>query len=155
MVSSEPVRFRPRRIRLVAWVAAIVTLLTSIALALALRGAPAGGQVGFGTGDRLALVGLGLIGAAALLTLTRPLVEADDAGIRVRNVVGDHRLSWAVVRAIRFDRGASFASLELADDDQLTVLAVQAADKEHAVAAIRALRARHAAYQDRAATGQG
>lgn len=139
---------------MVAWVAAVVTLLAAVGLALALSGSAGPGQAGFGTADRVAMVGLGVIGAAALLTLARPLVEADDDGIRVRNVIGDTRLPWAVVRAVRFDRGASWASLELSDDEVIGVLAVQAVDKQHAVEAVRALRARHAAYRQRAATGQ-
>jgi Bacterial PH domain len=151
-VDSEAVRFRPRRIRRVAWAAAALTMLASVGLALALSGSAGTGQAAFGTGDRLAMVGLGAIGAGALLTLTRPLVEADDDGIRVRNIVGDVRLPWADVRAVRFDHGASWASLELPDDELLSVLAVQAVDKQHAVAAVRTLRARHAAYRRRTAT---
>jgi hypothetical protein len=140
----------------VAWVAAAVTVAAAVGLAAALSGPVTGtagdrdGQVAvFGTADRVGMVGLGLIGAAALLTLTRPLVEADADGIRVRNLIGDRRLPWEVVRAIRFDHGASWASLELADDDLVSVLAVQAVDKQRAVAAVRALRARHAAFQRR------
>jgi hypothetical protein len=152
--SLAPVRFRPRRIRVVAWVAAVVTVAAAVGLAVALRGPIGEGLAGFGTADRVALVGLGLIGAAALLSLTRPLVEADADGVRVRNVIGDHRLPWGVVRAIRFERGASWATLELQDDDVLGVLAVQAVDKQHAVEAVRALRARHAAHQRRRAPEQ-
>lgn len=144
-----PVRFRPRRIRVVAWVAAAVILLAAIALAAALTGeiGPAGAR--FGPADRVGLVGLGAIGAAALLSLTRPLVEADAEHVRVRNIVGGGTLSWGVVRAVRFDRGASWATLELHDDEVIGVLAIQAVDKQHAVEAVRALRTRHAAYQRR------
>lgn len=155
--SREPdrdwVRFRPRRTRVAAWVAAVVTVLAAVALAAALSGPIGEGRAVFGTADRVATVGLGLIGAAALLALARPAVEADADGIRVRNIVGGCDLSWGVVRAIRFDRGASWATLELQDDEVVGVLAVQAVDKERAVAAVRALRARHAAYQRRSSTG--
>ncbi|MGH3679558.1 MAG: PH domain-containing protein [Natronosporangium sp.] len=144
-----PVRIRPRRIRVVAWVAAAVTLLAAVGLAVALSGPIDGSPAVFGPADRVGMVGLGVIGAAALLTLTRPLVEADTERIRVRNIVGGCELSWGLVRAVRFDRGASWATLELPDDEVVGVLAVQAVDKQHAVAAVRALRARHAAYQQR------
>lgn len=137
--------YRPRRIRIVAWVAAVVVVLAAGALSAALTGPINDGPATFGLADRLGLLGLGLAGAAALLTLTRPLVEADTEHIRVRNVIGDRRLPWAVVRAVRYERGASWAVLELQDDDALGVLAVQAVDKERAVAAVRALRARHGA----------
>ncbi|QSB16991.1 PH domain-containing protein [Natronosporangium hydrolyticum] len=148
-----PVVYRPRQIRVVAWIAAIVVVVAAIALSAALAGPiNESGPATFTLVDRLGLLGLGLIGAAMLLTLTRPLVAADEAGIRVRNVLGDRRLSWGVVRAVRYERGASWAVLELADDDVLGVLAVQAVDKERAVAAARALRARHAAYHRRASS---
>lgn len=155
----ERVWFRPRRIRVVAWAAAAVTVLAAVGLAAALSGPVTTDGDGeptavFGTADRIGMIGLGVIGAAALLTLARPLVVADADGIRVRNLVGDRWLSWAVVRAVRFDRGASWATLELADDDVLGLLAVQAVDKQHAVAAVRALRVRHAAFQRRSVPEQ-
>src|SRR5690606_3607322 len=146
-----PVEFRPRRARMTAWIAAGMTLLVSIVLALLLSGASAAGHAPFETADRFALVGLGMIGAAAWLLLARPQVRADRDGIWVRNLIGTHELPWAVVRSIRFDRNASWASLELHDDDLISVMAVQAVDREHAVAAVQALRQRHAAWQRRQA----
>lgn len=143
------IRIRPRRIRQVAWVAAVVVVAAGVALAAALSGPVNQGRAVFGTADRVALVGLGVIGAAVLLTLTLPLVEADADGIRVRNIAGGCQVSWGVVRAVRFDRGSSWATLELQDDDVIGVLAIQAVDKERAVAAVRALRALHAAYHAR------
>lgn len=144
---SSVFRYRPRRIRVVGWFAAAVVLLTSLALSAALSGPINDGPATFGLADRIALAGLGVLGAAAALLLTRPMVEADADGVRVRNIVGGYRLPWEVVRAVRYERGASWATLELRDDDVLAVLAVQAVDKQRAVAAVRALRARHAAHQ--------
>lgn len=142
-----PVRYRPRRLRVAAWVAAAVVLLASVGLAAALSGRVGEGPTVFGPEDRAGMVGLGVIGAAVLLLFTRPLVEADAGGIRVRNVIGGYRLPWAVVRGIRFDRGASWVTLELADDEVVAVMAVQAVDRERAVTAVRALRALHAAHR--------
>ena len=82
---------------------------------------------------------------AAILLFTRPKVEADTQHIKVQNVFGGIDLPWEVVRAIVFERGNPWVSLELEDDDVVAVMAVQAADKEHAVAGVRALRALHAA----------
>lgn len=143
----EPVRIRPRRLRVVAWCAAAVVMVAAVLLAVALPRGTAAAPMTFGTADRVALVGLGLLGAGALLWLTRPRVEADRDGVRVRNLLGEVSLPWGVVRAVRFDPGASWATLELHDDDVVGVLAVQAVDKEHAVRAVRALRALHAAHQ--------
>jgi hypothetical protein len=133
----------------VAWVAAVVVVVASIALAAALSGPIGPGPGVFQTADRVALVGLGLIGAAVLLSLTRPLVEADGQGIRVRNIIGGCRVPWAVVQAVRFERGASWATLHLHDDEVVGILAVQAVDKQRAVAAVRELRTRHAAAHQR------
>lgn len=145
--APAPIRYRPRRLRVAAWVAAVVVLLVSVGLAAALSGGVGEGPAVFGPEDRAGMVGLGVIGAAVLLLFTRPLVEADADQIRVRNVIGGHRFPWAVVRGIRFERGAAWATLELADDEVVAVMAVQAADRERAVAAVRALRALHAAHR--------
>ena len=144
---SEPVQIRPRRIRIAGRIAAVVCVLASIALASALSGSVAGGPELFGPADRVATVGLGVVGALAVLALGRPVVTADGQGVRVRNIIGGADLPWNVVRAVRFERGASCASLELHDDDVVMVQAVQAVDKEHAVAAVRALRSLHAEHQ--------
>ncbi|MGH3646185.1 MAG: PH domain-containing protein [Micromonosporaceae bacterium] len=146
---AETVKARPRKAAVVCWIAAIAVVLIFSAVATALRGNTEGGGV-FGVADQVAMVGLGLLGAAGILSLTRPRVEADAERIKIRNIVGQYELPWQVVRAVRFDRGAPWASLELADDDVVAVMAVQAADKEYALAAVRQLRALHAAHRDAA-----
>lgn len=134
---DEPLVIRPRRVRVVAYAAAVavVVFFTVIATALADE------QV-FQPGDQAAMIGLGVAFGAGILTLARPLLRVDASGLRIRNVIGGYRLPWAVVRAVRFDAGAAWASLELADDEVVSVMAIQRADREHAVRAVRALRAR-------------
>jgi hypothetical protein len=138
---------RPRRVRLVCWVLAPVVAIFFAVLGVLLRGpmgnAPTSGV--FQRGDQIAMGVLGLFAAGAILLFTRPRVVADTEYIEVRNVLTTHRLPWAVVRRIVFERGNPWVSLELEDDDLLAVMAVQAADKEHAVAAVRSLRVLHAA----------
>ena len=68
-------------------------------------------------------------------------MDADATGIRARNVFIRHELPWAAVRAVRFDRHSSWATLVLTNGDELPLLAVQAADKEHTVRAVEGLRA--------------
>jgi hypothetical protein len=116
----------------------IVALFTTVATAL--RGDTEGGGT-FAAGDQAAMVGLGLLLAAGALSLSRPRLEADARGLRIRNIVGGYELPWSVVRAVRFDDHSPWVSLELADDDTVAVMAVQAADKDYAVAAVRSLRA--------------
>ncbi|PZS34275.1 MAG: hypothetical protein DLM59_05065 [Pseudonocardiales bacterium] len=94
----------------------------------------------FHTGDQVAMAGLGVLLAAAVLAFTRPQVEADERHIRVRNVIGSYDLPWEVVRSVRFDRSSPWVTLDLADDDQVAVMAVQAADKSYALTAVTGLR---------------
>lgn len=150
VLANAVFRYRPRRLRIAAWSAAVVAVVAGVALAAALSGpvnssAADGSTATFGLVDRAAVVGLGALGAGALLLLTRPMVEADAHGVRVRNIVGGCALTWDQVRAVRYDPGASCAVLELVDEELVGVVAVQAVDRARAVAAVRALRARHAA----------
>jgi hypothetical protein len=140
---AEIVKARPQRLRKVCWGAALVIVAFFTAVGTALRGDTEGGGA-FSAGDQAAMVGLGLLFAGAVLLLTRPRVEADERGIRVRNVVGGYDLPWSLVARVRFDDGSPWASLELLDDETIAVLAVQANDKDYAVAAVRGLRRLHA-----------
>jgi hypothetical protein len=137
---TEVVRVRPRKARVVCWIAAAAVVAVFSVVATGLRGSTGEGRSVFQAGDQLAMVGLGVLGALAILLFTRPRVEADARGVRVRNVIGSYDLPWEVVRAVRFNRGAPWATLDLQDDDVVAVMAVQAADKEYAVEAVRGLR---------------
>lgn len=97
--------------------------------------------VTYRTSDQFAIVGLGLVIAAGLVFLGRSRVDADAAGVRVRNVVVHHELPWQAVRAVRFERKSPWASLVLENGDEVSLLAVQAVDREHAVRAVEGLRA--------------
>ncbi|MEH0972096.1 PH domain-containing protein [Micromonospora sp. CPCC 205546] len=153
MSETESVHLRPHRIRLVCWACAAVLFVVFALVATSLTGATGNGYGSFQRGDQIAMVGLGVLGALAFLIFTRPRVDANASGVRVRNVVGSYELPWEVVRGVRFDRGAPWASLELHDDDLLPMVALQAADKERAVEGVRALRRLHQAHQARLAEG--
>ncbi|NJP34863.1 PH domain-containing protein [Micromonospora thermarum] len=153
MSETESIRIRPRRIRLVCWASAAALVVVFTLLATSLTGPTGNGYGSFQRGDQLAMIGLGVFGALGFLLFTRPMVEADARRVRVRNVIGSYELPWEVVRGVRFDRGAPWASLELHDDDLLPMVALQAADKELAVEGVRALRRLHQAHQTRLAEG--
>ena len=146
--TPAPVSATPRRLRLVTALLAalVVTVLTVVAVLLK---SSTTGVVVFQTSDQVAMVGLGLVLGAAVLAVGRPRVDADADGIRVRNIVGSHTLPWQVVRAVQFDQHSPWVTLLLADDDELSVLAVQAADRERAVHAVEGLRALLAASRVR------
>ncbi|KXK60136.1 PH domain-containing protein [Micromonospora fluostatini] len=137
------VTLRPRRIRVVCWASAVALIVTFSLIGASLQGPTGDGYGTFQRGDGFAMVGLGVLGALAILLFTRPRVQADAWGVRVRNIVGSYELPWEVIRGVRFDRGAPWASLELHDDDLMPMVALQAADKESAVEGVRALRRLH------------
>jgi len=132
---------RPVKATKVAWILAVLVVVVFSAVATTLRGPTDSGKSVFQTGDQVAMIGLGILGALGILLFTRPRVSADADRIRIRNVIGSYELPWDVVRSVEFRRGSPWASLELENDDVLAVMAVQAADKQRALVAVRGLRA--------------
>jgi hypothetical protein len=132
----------PRRMRLVCAVTAAVVFVGLVLVGVFLRVvSDPTGTVSFHTADQVAMGVLGLVLGAGILLLGRPRVDADAAGLRVRNILASHRLGWDQVRSVRFDPSSSWASLFLTTGEELSVLAIQAADKERAVEAVEGLRA--------------
>lgn len=142
-VGVGPVVVRPRRVLWVAWVGAVATVVLFTAIAVVLRNSPTG--VYFRVADQVAMIVLGLIIAAGVLLLARPRVRADAAGIEVRNILITRYVPWELVRRVAFPDGASWARLDLPDDEYLPMLAIQAVDGRHAVDGITRVRALHAA----------
>ena len=136
---------RPQRARIICWIAAPVILLVFAFIASGLHGKTGDGPGTFQRGDQIAMIGLGVLAALGVLMFTRPRIVADADGVRVRNVFGSYEVEWSIVRAVTFGRGAPWLTLQLYDDDVLTVMAVQAADKQYAVEVARGLRALHSA----------
>jgi len=134
------VRARPHRLTTVCVALAVAVVAVCTVVAILLQGKTAGGG-SFERGDQAAMIGLGLLLAAGILLVTRPRLEADGRGLRVRNVVGSYDLPWPVVQRIRFSDGAPWAVLDLADDEAVPIMALQAADGERTVEAVRGLRA--------------
>jgi hypothetical protein len=134
---------RPRRVLVAAWVGAVATVVAFGIVAVLLRTSDTG--VYFRLADQVAMALLGVLIAAGVLLLARPRVRADARGIEVRNVGVPRYLPWELVRAVAFPDGASWARVDLPDDEYLAVMAVQAVDGQRAVVGIRKLRALHAA----------
>jgi len=143
---------RPYRARIICWIVAPIVLVVFLLITTGLHGKTGDGPGTFQRGDSIAMIGLGVLAALGVLLFTRPRAVADRDGIKVRNVFGSYEVSWDIVRAVTFGRGAPWLTLDLYDDDVLTVMAVQAADKERAVHAARSIRALHAAHQQNSGT---
>jgi hypothetical protein len=127
-------------LRLICAATASVVVVVLVVVGVLLKSSSTG-VVSFHTSDQVAMIVLGLVLGAGILALGRPRVDADAAGVRVRNILGSHALPWELVRSVRFDRSSAWATLLLANGDELAVLAVQASDKERALAAVEGLRA--------------
>lgn len=138
---------RPRRLLVVCRLASLALLVTFGVLAVLLNKGSAGGQR-FALPDQIGFFGIGLLLAWAVLQFTRVRVEADEAGLRIRNYMGEKYIPWQVVAAVRLDEGSPWASLDLHDDDTVALLGVQANDGERAVEAVLALRRLLAASRD-------
>jgi len=132
--------------RLVCAIAAAV-VVTVMAVVGVLLKSTANGVVIFRTSDQVAMVGLGIVLGAGIVLLGRSRVDADAEQVRVRNILGTHTIPWTRVRAVRFERSSSWATLALTNDDEIAVLAVQAADRMRAVEAVEGLRRLLAASQ--------
>lgn len=135
---------RPRRAIRTAVVVAIVILVFFTAGGLLLRTGSTG--VNFRVADQVGMILIGVLGAAAVLLLTRPRVRAGAAGVSVRNILGDHEYPWAYIRGAAFPDRKSWARLELVDDDYVPMLAIRSNDKAHAADAIERLRELGAKY---------
>jgi hypothetical protein len=136
--------YRPKRVRIVCTIAAVAVavLFTIIGTALTTVG-----EGVFKPGDQYAMIGLGVVFAAGIMFIARPRVQADETGIKVRNIISGYALPWSVISKVSFDRGQPWLSLDLANDDTVLVLAVQAVDRQDAVRAVKVLRALHAQAQ--------
>ena len=149
---SGEVVFRPLRVRVLAWIGAIALFGVMLVVAVLLPATPTG--VHFRLADQVAMALIGLLMALGVLLLAMPKVSADAERIHVRNVLVTKTLDWREILAISFPDGASWARLELPDYEYLPVLAVQAVDRDRAVAALRTLRELHHAATSARESGE-
>ncbi|MFD2416181.1 PH domain-containing protein [Amycolatopsis pigmentata] len=139
--TDEIVVIRPWRTRWVSSVVAVVLIVVFAVVSVLLRSSNTG--VIFRLSDQIAMMGVGVVLAAAALLFATPRVRADANGVEVRNVLVGRKFAWEEVLSVSFPDGASFARLELPEDEYYGVLAIQAFDRERAVESVRALRRLH------------
>jgi hypothetical protein len=132
---------RPQRVRLITGIVAVVLVAVFVVVAVLLKQSNTG--VNFHTSDQIAMVGIGLFLGAAVMWLAWPRVAADADGVEVRNLFGTRRFAWTSVKRLSFPDGAWWARLELPADEYVPMMAIQALDRERAVAAMRELRRLH------------
>ena len=104
--------------RLACAVLGALVVLAMAGVALTLRTSSTG-VVAFGPVDQFAIAGLGVVLAWGVVWLGRSRVDADAAGVRVRNLAVTRELPWQAVRAVRFDAKSPWASLLLQNGDEI------------------------------------
>ena len=135
---------RPRRITILASIAATLVIGSMVVIGLLLRDTNEG--VTFTVNDQIGLIGIGLVLGAVIMTAARPRLRADENGMSVRNVFGETFVPWPLVVRVAFPSGAHWAELQMPDDEVKAVLAIQAMDRGRAVTALERLRALHQRY---------
>ncbi|AEF40332.1 PH domain-containing protein [Hoyosella subflava] len=135
---------RARKMPKWAAVAALSMFLTFVVLGILLGSANTG--VYFRLADQIAMVLLGAFFGGLFLLLARPRLRVGRAGVGVRNFFSERLIPWEIVDGLSFRSGGSWARLELPEDEYIPVLAIQAKDGRHAVAAVEKYRDLEARY---------
>ena len=130
------IEIHPRRLTRVSWAATGLVLVSFGVLALLL---PRGGE-DVAVADQVSFFAFGVLLAAGVVAFTRFRIRADHSGIWVRNVLGERFFPWGVVVAVDLPEGASWAQLELHDDETVALLALQANDGDVTIDNVLALR---------------
>lgn len=140
MTELGPLDYKPRKSQIGAWVGAIVFAGSFFGLSFTLGNRTAGGGT-ITWADHAGMIGLGLIGGGVILMFLRLRVRADERGVEIRNIGSTKFLPWEIVTGVNFSAKSQWATVEIADDDEISVMAIQISDKDRAVAAVKHLRA--------------
>jgi hypothetical protein len=128
-----PVRWRPRKGRLVPHALAVVSFAAVLVIALII---PA-----FQVADRVALIILAGAVATGLYFFGRCELRAGPAGLTVVNVLRTTELDWVEILGARMEPGEPWPTLDLADGTTIAAMGIQSADGDRARQAVRELRA--------------
>lgn len=136
--------FKPRVAPLVAYGVAALIAAVGITIALLLRKESTGPTLR--PADQIAMAGLALLLAAAVLLLARPRLKIGRRGLAVRNILEYRLIGWDEVVDVAVPPGGRWARVELGHNEYVPVLAIQVVDRERAAVAMDAVResmARH------------
>lgn len=129
---------RPRRLRTVVLVLAVVVLLLHVAWAIVLVRGDTG--VALGGGDQAAFVVIGMIFVGVILTLLRIRVRAGAPGVEIRGPFRTRLWDWDDVVGITFPRSSRWPRLELPAYEYAGIWAIQTSDGQQAVDAMGRMR---------------
>jgi hypothetical protein len=145
MTAVWELQVRPHLTPYFAYAAAFMIVAVHVTVGFLLKAGTTG--VVFQTSDQIAIGVLGVVIGAAMLLFARPRLRVGPVGLSVRNLLGDRIVAWPDVVDVSFPAGARWARVDLADDEYIPLMAIQAVDKERAVAAMDAVRALMARYR--------
>lgn len=120
--SGHRVVLRPRRARLIVYPAAAALFVVLVGVAFLM---PSGGEHGWGTGSRLAVVVFAAACVWFLHRLASVRVETDESGATVVNILRRRRLEWSEVVGVRLSRDDAWMMLDVSDGTSLAAMGVQ------------------------------
>ena len=91
--------------------------------------------------QRATIFFIGMLYVTAGYAIARSRVVATEAGLLVVNGYKRRELEWAEIISIHLPAGAPWATIDLADGNTASMLAIQGSDGDRARDAVRALRA--------------
>jgi hypothetical protein len=136
---------RPHLTPLFAYAAAFLIAAALIAVGFLLKIKSTG--VIFQTADQVAMGVLGLVIAGIVLLFARPRLRVGASGLSVRNLLGDRLVPWPEVVGVSFPGGSRWARVDLPDDEYVPLMAIQAVEKDRAVAAMDTVRSLLSRYR--------
>lgn len=129
--------FRPGGARIVVYVVAVLMLIVTAVIGVAL---PSSASFSWAENATLGVVILAIL--ALLHGIGRSYVRADDAGIRVLNGYRTHVVPWARIEGFAMNTGAPWPTMVTTDDERIILFAIQGTDGPYAREAMAYLRGR-------------
>ncbi|MCW2771393.1 MAG: hypothetical protein JWR27_2826 [Aeromicrobium sp.] len=129
--------FRPGSTRIVAYAVAVIMLVLTFVIALALPD-----EIYFTTAETITL--WLIIGAVLVLLhgIGRSYVKATDEGIEVLNGYRRRLVPWTDIKGFAMNTGAPWPTLVTHDDERVNLFAIQGSDGSYAREAVTYLRGR-------------
>lgn len=117
-----------------AWVGGLMALASVVVFGLVALLAPShvNGSVQLDLLNRVLIFLVGVAMGAFLLRYAMIRAVPSPQGLRVVNIIQSYDLEWAQIMRVGFAQGGPWAVLELADTEEVSVMAIQRADGQRA-----------------------
>jgi hypothetical protein len=129
--------FRPGGARVVAYGVAVVMLVITVVIGVALPD-----DISFRPAETATLWAIILVVLAVLHGIGRSYVRADDDGVEVLNGYRRHHVPWSDIQGFAMNTGAPWPTLVTNDDERVMLFGIQGSDGAYARDAVAYLRGR-------------